>query len=214
MTSNSIHTVSLSLSPLLSLLPVCSCSVFVISIIFYTSIIPQKSSSGPSHWCHFTFDLCMHSTSETIFLSLFTLPVCLVYFLPPLTQADTIFNNLRKHTKLFQTFESKGHEGNKKMYFEEMFAERFVACFHFLHFFFYVHSLRFTASRYPGDGRKLNDINKTAIPFELNSKLWLNHLEYRDGCGLFGKVTVGYVFGYVTSNSQSFWQICIGVLTH
>lgn len=82
----------------------------------------------------------------------------------------------------------------KKMYFEEMFAERFVASFSFSTLFSYVHSVRFKAFRYPGDGRKLNNINKTAIPFGLNSKLWLNHLEYRDGCGLFGKVTVGCVF--------------------
>lgn len=79
------------------------------------------------------------------------------------------------------------------MYFGEMFAEHFMASFSYT-FFSSVHSLRFTASRYPGDGRKLNNINKTAIPFELNSKLWLNHLEYRDGCGLFGKVTVGCFF--------------------
>lgn len=37
-------------------------------------------------------------------LSFFILPVCFVYFPPPLTQADIIFNNLRKHAKLFQTF--------------------------------------------------------------------------------------------------------------
>ena len=68
----STQSLSLSLSIALSTasLLALSTSVFVVSIIFYTSVIPQKSSSGPSHWCHFTFDLCMHSTSEAIFLSL------------------------------------------------------------------------------------------------------------------------------------------------